>query len=419
MLFQHQIDTTDSWLGLEKAFEEALAHIPSPRRVLIIPPDITRLSSGAGRLAQVAYRVWGARVAALLPATGSHRPMSNRQLRQMFGIIPQKLFLTHHWQRNLQEVGTLSADWIHSQSGGRLTQPCRVALNKAILDGGWDCILSIGQVTPHEVAGFSNYSKNIIIGTGGREFIEASHYLSALCGIENILGTLDNPVRKLIDHALARLAPQLPLLYALTVTQPDNNGTPIPAGLYVGDTRRCFEEAAHHSKAININQLATPLKRAVVYLNPQEYRSLWLANKAIYRLRMALAPGGELIIIAPGVAHYAEDSTRNNLIGRYGYRGIDSIQEAVRHGELTPHLATAAHLMHGSSEGRFRVIYCTTKLSATHIRRVGYEWGNIARMRTRYLASAPQPGINHDNQGEEFYFVTHPGAGLWQTATGR
>ncbi len=417
MLFQRDIDGADGWHNLEQNFRNSLAQLPAPRRALIIPPDSTRLSSGAGRLTQVAYQMWGSGVAAILPAVGSHRPMQRHQLTTMFGAIPERLFLSHHWQRELQDVGTLSAHEVASFSDGRITQPCQVMLNRHLVGGDWDCILSIGQVAPHEVAGFSNYSKNLLIGLGGQQFIDLSHYLSALCGIDKIMGVIDNPVRRLLDYAHQRWLSKLPLLFALTVAQSDSYGTPKPAALYVGDDRRVFEAAASHSATLNITTLQKPLTRAVVYLNPQEYRSLWLANKAIYRLRMALAYDAQLIIIAPGVDCYAEDARRNALIARHGYCGLAAVQRAVEEEEtLAAQLATAAHLIHGSTEGRFQVIYCTEQLSEAEMQQVGYRWATPQKIERRYLVNDPSLGFNQDSRDEQFYFVTHPGAALWQSA---
>ena len=414
MLFQRHIDASDSWCDLENAFRSSLAKLPTPRRALIIPPDSTRLSSGAGRLTQVAYQMWGNGVAAILPALGSHRPMQRHQLIAMFGTIPERLFLCHHWQQELRELGTLSAHEIANCSDERIARPCQVALNRHLVEGDWDCILSIGQVAPHEVAGFSNYSKNILIGLGCQQFIDLSHYLSALCGITEIMGVIDNPVRRLLDYVHQRWLSELPLIFALTVAKTDNHGTPQPAALYVGNDRRVFEAAAAHSATLNITALPMALMRAVVYLNPQEYRSLWLANKAIYRLRMALAYKAQLIIIAPGVDCYAEDEMRNTLIARHGYCGLTAIQRAVERGALATQLATAAHLIHGSTEGKFQVIYCTKQLSETKMQQVGYGWANPQEMERRYLGAKPTLGFNKDSRGELFYFVTHPGAALWR-----
>jgi hypothetical protein len=82
--------------------------------------------------------------------------------------------------------------------------------------------------------------------------------------------------------------------------------------------------------------------------------STWLGNKAVYRTRMAMADGGELIILAPGVKEFGEDHEIDRLIRKYGYRGTPATLAAVKaNEELRNNLSAAAHLIHGSSEGRF------------------------------------------------------------------
>ena len=280
----------------------ALGRIGARQRVLIVPPDISRLHSRAGELSCLAWEYWGDRLQAVLPALGTHMPMSSEEIELMFPGMPEQLFRVHDWRSGLTELGVVPSETIRELSEGQLAFEWRLQVNRLIASGEFDLILSIGQVVPHEVIGMANYTKNIFIGTGGRESIDKSHYLGAAYGIERIMGRSDTPVRRLLKIANDRFAGGLPIVYVLSVVEMDTAGQLHTRGLYIGDDDDCFHEAARLSAMVNIQLLDRPIERAVVYLDPREYRSTWLGNKAIYRLRMALADDAELIVLAPGAA---------------------------------------------------------------------------------------------------------------------
>ena len=127
----------------------------------------------------------------------------------------------------------------------------------------------------------------------------------------------------------------------------------------MGDDAECFERAAALSLECNFQMMDREIKKAVVFLDPHEFRSTWLGNKSVYRTRMAMADGGELVVLAPGVHEFGEDATIDTLIRRHGYCGTPKTLEAVKDDpQLAGNLSAAAHLIHGSSEGRFRIRYC-------------------------------------------------------------
>ena len=160
-----------------------------------------------------------------------------------------------------------------------------------------------------------------------------------------------SPVRRLFDYAQERFLNSLPLDYVLTVTTAKGNDVRIH-GLFIGGGRKNFEEAVSLSCKMNLTFTDEPFKKVVVYLDPEEFKSTWLGNKAIYRTRMAIADGGELVILAPGVERFGEDPEIDRLIRKYGYRGREATIEACDMNEdLKSNFSAAAHLIHGSSGG--------------------------------------------------------------------
>ena len=286
-------------------------------------------------------------------------------------------------------------------------------MNRLVSRGGFDLILSIGQVVPHEVVGMANYNKNILIGTGGRESINRSHYLGAVYGMERIMGCAINPVRNVLNYASDQFLKHLPIVYVLSVVAGKPDGESVVRGLYVGDELECFQLAADLSLKVNFELLDQPIRKAVVYLNPDEFHSNWLGNKAIYRTRMAMADDGELIILAPGVREFGEDKSIDGLIRKYGYRGTPATLAAVDgNPDLASDLSAAAHLIHGSSEGRFRITWCPGHLTREEIENVGFDYGDVGAMLNVYDPKKLTQGYNRVN-GEEIFFIPNPGLGLW------
>ena len=331
----------------------------------------------------------------------------------MYGNMPLDLFKVHNWRTDIETMGEVPAEFIREQSEGKLSYAWPAQVNKLISRGGFDLILSIGQVVPHEVIGMANYNKNIIVGTGGRDGINRSHYLGAVYGMERILGRADNPVRRVFNYASDHFLKHLPIVYVLTVVGRRADGTLAVRGLYIGDDIECFKHAAELSLKVNFEIVDYPIKKAVVYLDPDEFHSTWLGNKSIYRTRMALADDAELIILAPGVKEFGEDKTIDKLIRKYGYRGTPATLKAVEeNAELANDLSAAAHLIHGSSEGRFNITWCPGHLGKDEVESVGFNFGNLNQMLARYNPDKLALGVNQVN-GEEIFFISNPGLGLW------
>ena len=398
---------------LRRLLTESLAMLGERNRVLVVPPDMSRASSHAGELTYCAWDYYGDQLQAVLPALGTHVAMQPDQIARMFGKMPPELFRVHNWRTDVETLGEVPAEFIREQSEGKLNYAWPAQVNRLITRGNFDLILSIGQVVPHEVIGMANYNKNMLIGTGGRDAINRSHYLGAVYGMERIMGRADNPVRNVLNYASDHFLRHLPIVYVLTVVGLAVDGTLAVRGLFIGDDIECFHRAAELSLKVNFEILHTPLTKAVVYLDPHEFHSTWLGNKAVYRTRMALADGAELIILAPGVNTFGEDKAIDALIRKYGYRGTPATLEAVNSNQdLANDLSAAAHLIHSSSESRFKITWCPGHLTKKEVEGVGFAYGDLKSMSTRYDPQKLSHGFNRVD-GEDVFFIANPGLGLW------
>jgi nickel-dependent lactate racemase len=388
------------------------------RRVLILPPDITRLHSWAGFLTcQLYERLRGSATVAILPAVGTHTPMTDAEIARMFPGVHRQLFHAHDWRNGVVSLGEVPPALIQRVSEGRLEFPVRVEVDRLLVEEPWDVILSVGQLVPHEVIGIANHNKNVFVGAGGSDLINKSHWLGAVYGIERIMGRADTPVRQVLNYASENLARHLPLVYLLTVRARDVTGRLVTRGLFAGDDLGCFHVGAELCRQVNLDRLDRAPRKVVVYLDPLEYKSTWLGNKAVYRTRMAIADDGELIVLAPGVREFGEDPTIDRLIRRFGYRGTPATLESVkREPDLAANLSASAHLIHGSSEGRFRITYCPGHLSRQEVEDVGFRFGDLASMVRRYSPEKLADGWNTLADGEEIYYISNPALGLWGTA---
>jgi nickel-dependent lactate racemase len=407
------VDTEIPPNQLQLLLHETLAKLGPRSNVLAVPPDQSREHSRAGELTRYVFEHYRDRLKAVLPAIGTHTPMRPDQLARMFAGVPQELFRVHNWRTDVETLGEVPAEFIREQSEGKLNYAWPAQVNKLISQGGFDLILSIGQVVPHEVIGMANYTKNILIGTGGREGINRSHYLGAVYGMERIMGRAENPVRNVLNYASDRFLRHLPIVYVLTVVGRKAVGGLAVRGLYIGDDIECFLKAAELSLKVNFEILPDQIHKAVVYLDPSEFHSTWIGNKAVYRTRMALADGAELVILAPGVREFGEDPGIDKLIRKYGYRGTPATLQAVNDNpDLAADLSAAAHLIHASSEGRFKITWCPGQLSRNEVLGVGYDYGDLKTMLALFDPAKLSHGPNRV-AGEDIYFIANPGLGLW------
>ncbi len=399
---------------LRQGLYEALEALGAKRKVLALPPDITRFYSRAGELTRYAWQYYSDKLTDILPALGTHFAMTEPEIQRMFGLVPTNLFRNHDWRGGLVTLGQVPAEFIQEVSEGKLDFSWPAQVDKLLVEGNFDLILSIGQVVPHEVIGMANYNKNVFVGTGGVEGINKSHYLGAVYGMERIMGRADTPVRRVLNYASDHFAQDLPIVYVQTVVAATENGQ-VTRGLFIGDDIECFNLASELSLKVNFKMLDKPLKKVVVYLEPEEFKSTWLGNKSIYRTRMAMADDGELIVLAPGLREFGEDKEIDALIRKYGYVGTDRVLKLVDENEdLRANLSAAAHLIHGSSEGRFTITYCPGHLTQEQIENVNFQYADLSEMMAKYNPKKLTNGFNTID-GQQIFYISNPGLGLWST----
>ena len=387
------------------------------KKVLIIPPDFTRYHSNAGAITNFYYHTlqdMGCEVDILI-AQGTHGPLSREIFARMFGDIPFEKMIPHNWREDTVRIGEVPADYIRGITEGIWDEEedLPVEVNRLVVDRSYDLVISVGQVVPHEVIGMANHAKNIFVGTGGREMINKSHMIGAVFGMERVLGKDHSPVRKIFDYALEHFLHDIPVIFVLTVTTVPADRI-ITHAVMIGDERIALEEAIAQAQLHNLTFLDHPVKKCVTYMNPEEFRSTWVSNKSVYRTRMAMADGGELLVLAPGVRKFGEDPVQEEIIRKYGYAGRKKILELFKdHEDLRENMGTAAHLIHGSPDGRFTVTYAVKEISREEIESVHYQSASYDEMVKRYDPARLQYGWNTMPDGEEIFFIPNPALGLW------
>ena len=398
------------------ALKDVFDRIGPRKRVLAIPPDYTRLNSYAGPITSMVNDYFGDSLTDVMPALGTHSPMTEEQIASMYQGVPLEKFRVHDWRNDVVTVGEVPASYVEEVSEGKVSYTWPAQVNKLLLDPSIDLILSIGQVVPHEVIGMANYTKNIFVGVGGSEGINKSHFIGASYGMERIMGRAKTPVRDVLEYARTHFIPELPIVYVLTVRDKDSRtGEMVTRGLFIGDDFECFEKASALSLETNFIMVDHEIRKCVVYLDPSEFKSTWLGNKAVYRTRMALADGADLVILAPALKEFGEDPTIDSLIRKYGYKGTPHTLEATAaNKDLQDNLGASAHLIHGSSEGRFRITYCPgPDMTREEIESVGFAWGDLDEALRRYPIDKMTDGWNMMPDGEEVYYISNPALGLW------
>ena len=313
----------------------------------------------------------------------------------MFGDIPYDKFIPHNWRNDVMKIGEVPASYLEEITEGLWKDPVSVEINRLVMDEKYDLILSIGQVVPHEVIGMANHAKNLFVGVGGSDMINKSHMVGAVYGMERMMGKDHTPVRKVFDYGMEHCLNERPILFVLTVcTAPGGNIN--THGLFIGDKRNALEAAIELAQEKNIDFVETGIKKCVVYLDPAEFKSTWLGNKSVYRTRMAIADGGELLVLAPGIERFGEDDQVDVLIRKYGYRGrIKTLEEFEKpeNQDLRDNMGAAAHLIHGSSDDRFKITYAVKNITKEEVEGVGFGACDYDEAAARYNPETLEYGL--------------------------
>lgn len=351
----------------------------------------------------------------IMPTLGQHLPHTPEQNSWMFGSIPEDKILKHNWIKDAKKLGNIPAEYVEKITQGKANWEIPVSVNKLLFDEEWDIIINIGHVVPHEVLGFANHNKNYFIGLGGKEMICASHMAAACYGIENNLGNLVTPLRHCFNKAEKEFLDKLPDMYVQLVMSYNENNKLVHSGYYCGDDIDTYLLAAEQSKSENIS-IVPPLKKVIAVMQGDEFFSTWVANKAIYRTRKAMANGGELIILAPGLKRFGEQESVDKIIRKYGYKGTEKV---MKHWKQEPELQdlthATAHLIHGSSEGRFKITYAPGHMTKEEIESVNFSYMDYEEALEYYKPKTLKNGFNTLKSDEEIYFIDTPSAGLWST----
>jgi nickel-dependent lactate racemase len=402
----------------QRLIDEARTRIKRDlNRVLLLPPDLTRAHSGAGWITETIYHLLPKSCDIhVIPTLGQHRPHTETENKWMFGSIPEERIHAHDWRKGVVRVGVIPETLVSETTQGKADWEIPIDLNRSLVEENWDLIVNIGHVVPHEVLGFANHNKNYFIGLGGKDTICRSHLAAGVCGIENNLGNLITPLRACYNWAEDKYLGPLPDVYLQLVMKRNAENKLVHTGVFVGDDLETYLQAARLSREVNITTFERPIQKIVAHMQGDEFRSTWVANKAIYRTRMAMADGGELLIIAPGLERFGEQPEVDALIRKYGYASTPEILELYQKNSDLQDLAHgAAHLIHGASEGRFTVRYAPGHLNRTDIEKVRFAYADYNETVRRYPPDGMKEGWNTMSDGEEVFYISTPSAGLWST----
>ena len=387
------------------------------KSVLLLPPDISRFHSGAGLISACYYEELTKRGCAVkvMPALGTHLPMTQEQLKEMFGDgIPMEAYLVHDFRNSIEAIGTVPGSYLDEVSEGLFKDDVTVSVNKELLSGKYDAILSIGQVVPHELAGMAGYTKNLLVGCGGGEMINVSHFLGVFYGRHRIVGVEHTPPRKLFDYAQKNMLDKLPITFVLTVMSQEDDKD-IYKGVFISKERDAFEQAVALSQQVNVTHVEKPVKKCVVWMDPHSYHSTWVANKAIYRTQKMVVEDGEIIVIAPGVHTFGENDLADQVIRKYGYRPREEMLELYKSDPvLSGNMSLAGHLIRSVPSTKTKITYCTNKLTRQEIEHANYSYMTVEEAMALYPCENWETGWKTLPSGEEIYFVRNAALGLWQ-----
>jgi nickel-dependent lactate racemase len=410
---QSSLSTTD----LRTIVEAALGDVRSGERVLAIIPDRTR-DDNTDLLFPMAAQFLARRNVAqfdALVAQGTHGPMTEAQKVTKIGSGTAELpglgrIFDHRWDQSdeLVNLGKFSSAQVNALTGGLINEAVDVRLNALLAPGVYDTVLVFGATMPHEVAGFAGGAKYFFPGVAGPELTHMTHWLGALATIEQVIGRVETPTRRMIEAAASFVPAEV--ISFTSVNTRDTDGLKTHA-LFAGDINEALRSAAAVSAEVHIKYTGRKYARVLALLD-EHYDELWVGGKASYKLGSVIEEGGELIIYAPHLNNIS--ATHGKLIEKYGYAPLETVREMVEYSdELRANLCVAAHLAHvsygstlnqqGQITPRYRITLASS-VSEEVCRRVKLGYLDYRTLRREDYEKDPNTFVV-ENAGRDLYLV--------------
>jgi len=407
-------DATISLTRISELTDTLLGKLGKLDRVLLLPPDFTRYHSYAGEIVSLIYEKLKNRShIGIMPAVGTHTAMTAEEISIMFPGIPHEHFIRHDWQKDVIVMGTIPPDITRKLTGGLVDWPIHCEINRILAGGNWDQIISVGQLMPHELIGIANHNKNIMVGTGGKDIIGKTHMIGALYGTERMMGHISSPVRNVLNYMSENFLQHLPISYIMTVRATLADDQMVTRGIFAGNDEECYLQGAKLCQQVNITLLDKEYKKVVAYLDPEEFKSVWVGNKALLRTQMCIADGGELIILCAGIQSFGENDFADSFIRKYGYRDPEVLLQIVRDsGELMKYLVPLSQMVISYTK-RFKLIYAAKKITRQEVESVFCNYADYDEVVKKYDPAKMKEGENIMPDGEEVFYVSKPAQGLW------
>lgn len=408
-------DTTISLSHMSDLIDSMLSKLGKLDRILLLPPDFTRYHSYAGEIVCLLYEKLKNRGhVEIMPAVGTHTAMSGEEISLMFPGIPHEHFKRHDWQKDVIVMGTIPSGTTSELTGGLVDWPINCEINRLLVEGNWDQIISVGQLVPHELIGIANHNKNILVGTGGKDIIGKTHMIGALYGTEKMMGHISSPVRKVLNYMSRNFIRHLPVSYIMTVRGTHTDDQIVTRGIFAGNDEECYLQGAKLCQQVNISLLNKEFKKVVAYLDPEEFKSVWVGNKALLRTQMCIADGGELVILCAGIQSFGENAFTDSFIRKYGYRDPDVLLQMARDsGQLMEYMVPLSQMVISHTNNRFKVTYAAKKITRQEIESVFCNYADYDVVVKKYDPLKMKEGENIMPDGEEVFYVSKPAQGLW------
>ena len=364
MEFIENIDKGLSDKDLNTFLYNILNKMKDVKKILIIHPDYTRVDF-TDKIVPVIVKylkVSGTKKIDFLNAGGTHRKMSEAEILKKLGLYKKENYLNfynHEFDNsdNLEVIGKISSKLVEEKTSGQFTEAIPVTVNRLILED-YDLIIAISGTVPHEAAGYSGGFKTFFPGISGPEVIDLFHWAAVLIGIGNIIGTIDNNARDIINEGSSYIFKKVKAkIVSFNMVNTQEINEVLPVGLYADSGFNGFinayKKAASASSKIHIKYINGNLKQ-VVQVIPTYYDEIWTAGKGSYKLQRpgVMAKGGEIILYAPHIKCFHSNKIINEQIISLGYHSKDKICNLIKSNNKISR-NVAAHVINVAGPGVF------------------------------------------------------------------